>query len=157
MENESRTILVCRGTGCESTKSPEIQRALEEGLSGTDIEVKFTGCHGMCQQGPIVIVEPDDTFYAKVKNRDVKRILDQHIEKGETVERLVYQDPNTKEPGIEEMTQLLEETKKRGLLIGKGGRWGNVVRIQPPYALTKGQIDEGVASLDEAFTAVERS
>ena len=97
MGNDQRTILVCRGTGCESTKSPEIQAALEEGLSGRDVEVKFTGCHGMCQQGPIVVVEPDDTFYAQVKSRDVKKILDQHIEKGETVEKLVYQDPTTKE------------------------------------------------------------
>jgi 4-aminobutyrate aminotransferase-like enzyme len=55
------------------------------------------------------------------------------------------------------MAKLLEETKKRGLLIGKGGRWGNVVRIQPPLALSKGQIDEGLASLDEALTAVEKS
>jgi len=97
MGNDQRMILVCRGTGCESTKSPEIQAALEEGLKGSDVEIKFTGCHGMCQQAPIVIVEPEDTFYVKVKSRDVAKILDQHIEKGETVEKLVYQDPTTKE------------------------------------------------------------
>ena len=97
MENDPRTIYICRGTGCESTKSPEIQAALEEELLGTNVDVKFTGCHGMCQQGPIVIVEPDDTFYAKVKTKDVTKIVDQHIKKGELVERLVYQDPTTKE------------------------------------------------------------
>ena len=97
MENEHRTVLICRGTGCESTKSPEIQAALEEGLQGADVEIKFTGCHGMCQQGPIVIVEPDDTFYAKVKTKDIPKIIDQHLTKGEPVERLVYQDPATKE------------------------------------------------------------
>jgi len=69
----------------------------------------------------------------------------------------LVKDPETKEPGVEEMNQLLEETKKRGLLIGKGGRWGNVVRIQPPLALSKGQIDEGLASLDEALSTVEKS
>ena len=97
MKKNNRTILICRGTGCESSKSPEIQAALQESLKDTDVEVKFTGCHGMCQQGPIVIVEPEDVFYAKVKTRDVKKIVDQHINKGETVEKLFYQDPSSKE------------------------------------------------------------
>jgi NADH-quinone oxidoreductase subunit F/NADP-reducing hydrogenase subunit HndC len=97
MEKNNRTILICRGTGCESSKSPEIQEALQESLEGTDVEVKFTGCHGMCQQGPIVVIEPEDVFYAKVKIRDVKKIVDQHIHKGETVEKLFYQDPSSKE------------------------------------------------------------
>jgi len=97
MEKNNRSILICRGTGCESSKSPEIQTALEESLEGTDVEVKFTGCHGMCQQGPIVIIEPEDVFYAKVKTRDVGKIVDQHIKKGEPVEKLFYQDPTSKE------------------------------------------------------------
>ncbi len=97
MENNNRTILICRGTGCESTKSPEIQAALQESLAGTDVEVKFTGCHGMCQQGPIVIVEPEDTFYAKVKTKDVAKIVEQHIHNDQVVEGLVYQDPTTKQ------------------------------------------------------------
>ena len=73
MEETKRTILLCRGTGCESSKSPEIQAALEEGLQGHNVEVKFTGCHGMCQQGPILVVEPEDVFYANVKVKDVPK------------------------------------------------------------------------------------
>ena len=97
MENENRTILICRGTGCESSKSAEIQEVLTEELKGTDVEVKFTGCHGMCQQGPIVIIEPEDIFYAQVKLKDVPKIVETHINKGETVKSLVYKDPTTKE------------------------------------------------------------
>jgi len=97
MDKDNRQILICRGTGCESAKSPEIQKTLEEQLEGTDVEVKFTGCHGMCQQGPIVIVEPEDTFYAKVKPKDVAKIVDQHINQDKIVDRLVYQDPTSKE------------------------------------------------------------
>ena len=67
MEANKRTLLICRGTGCESSKSAEIHTALEAELQDVDIEVKFTGCHGMCQQGPIVIIEPEGTFYANVK------------------------------------------------------------------------------------------
>ena len=65
MEKNNRTILICRGTGCESSKSPEIQDALEESLEGTDVEVKFTGCHGMCQQGPIVLLNLKMCFTRK--------------------------------------------------------------------------------------------
>ena len=97
MENKDRTILICRGTGCESSKSAEIHKALEEQLEGSNVEVKFTGCHGMCQQGPIVVVEPEDTFYAKVKTRDVAKIVKQHIQEDKVVEKLVYQDPTSKE------------------------------------------------------------
>jgi len=97
MENENRTILICRGTGCESSKSAQIQEVLTEELKGTDVEVKFTGCHGMCQQGPIVIIEPEDIFYAQVKLKDVPKIVETHINKGETVKSLVYKDPTTKE------------------------------------------------------------
>ena len=97
MENKDRTILICRGTGCESSKSAEIQQELENQLEGTDVEVKFTGCHGMCQQGPIVIIEPEDTFYAKVKTKDVAKIVKQHIQEDKVVDRLVYKDPTSKE------------------------------------------------------------
>lgn len=97
MEDKKRTILICRGTGCESAKSPQIQAALEEKVQGLNVEVKFTGCHGMCQQGPIVVVEPEDIFYAHVKLRDVPKIVESHIKNDEVVERLVYEDPTTKE------------------------------------------------------------
>jgi NADH-quinone oxidoreductase subunit F/NADP-reducing hydrogenase subunit HndC len=97
MEENKRTILICRGTGCESSKSPQIQAALEEELQGTDVEIKFTGCHGMCQQGPIVVIEPEDVFYANVKVKDVSKIVEKHIKNGEPVSRYFYQDPATKE------------------------------------------------------------
>jgi NADH-quinone oxidoreductase subunit F/NADP-reducing hydrogenase subunit HndC len=97
MENNQHTILICRGTGCESAKSAEIQETLEEQLAGKDVEIKFTGCHGMCQQGPIVVIEPEDIFYAKVKTTDVQKIVGQHIEENKVVQRLVYHDPTTKD------------------------------------------------------------
>lgn len=97
MDNNHKTILLCRGTGCESTKSPQIQAAFEEALLETDVEIKFTGCHGMCQQGPIVVIEPEDIFYAQVKVKDVPKIVEKHLGEEEPVKRLFYQDPATKE------------------------------------------------------------
>ena len=97
MTVDQRTVLICRGTGCESSKSPAIQAALDAELGDSDVDVKFTGCHGMCQQGPIVIVEPEGTFYANVKTKDAPKIVDSLVNTGEPVERLYYKDPATKE------------------------------------------------------------
>ncbi|MGB8953626.1 MAG: NADH-quinone oxidoreductase subunit NuoF [Candidatus Aminicenantales bacterium] len=94
-------VLVCEGTGCVSSKSPDIRAALEKavrqiGLS-EKIEVGFTGCHGFCQIGPIVVVEPEGIFYCKVNPRDAKDIAESHLVGGEPVKRLFYRHPVTKE------------------------------------------------------------
>ena len=96
-----RQLLICRGTGCESQRANEIFVALQEGLTkaglaGT-VEVKFTGCHGLCQMGPTVIVDPQGTFYCLVKPEDVPEIIEVDLKGGGTVERLLFMDPKKKE------------------------------------------------------------
>jgi len=96
-----RQVLVCRGTGCESQKAKLIFSNLEEelkkaGLSNS-VEVKFTGCHGFCQQGPTVMIMPAGTFYCNVKPEDVAEIVETDIVKGGRVERLLFMDPKTKD------------------------------------------------------------
>jgi 4-aminobutyrate aminotransferase-like enzyme len=59
-----------------------------------------------------------------------------------------------KVPAVKEILQLFENTKKRGLLIGKGGLYGNVVRIAPPMTVDKLRIDEAVKILNEAFEEI---
>ncbi len=97
MEKNKQSIRICRGTGCESSKSPQIQAALMEELKDSDVEVKLTGCHGMCQQGPIIVVEPDDIFYTNATEKDVPKIVESHIKNGVIVDKLVYKDPSTQE------------------------------------------------------------
>ena len=63
-------------------------------------------------------------------------------------------DRQTKEPHPKAVMRVFEETRKRGVLIGKGGLYGNVIRIGPPLIATKSDIDELVAALDAAFAAV---
>ncbi len=96
-----RTVLVCQGTGCCSSKSPQITEALRkeieaQGLSG-NVEVKLTGCHGFCERGPIVIVEPEGIFYCGVKIKDASEIVQSHLRDHKPVERLFYKDPTTKQ------------------------------------------------------------
>ncbi len=97
---DTRTVIICQGTGCVSSDSPLIletleQRIAEQGIG--DVKTKFSGCHGCCEQGPIVIVEPEGVFYAQVKVSDVSDIVDDHLKNNKPVERLFYKDPNTKE------------------------------------------------------------
>jgi NADH-quinone oxidoreductase subunit F/NADP-reducing hydrogenase subunit HndC len=90
------TIFVCHGTGCTSGKSVEIRRALEKevGELGLDkVMVDFTGCHGFCEQGPIIVVEPEGIFYTRVSVEDVPEIAQSHLRDGQPVERLFYRDP----------------------------------------------------------------
>ncbi|MBE0430293.1 MAG: NADH-quinone oxidoreductase subunit NuoF [Dehalococcoidia bacterium] len=93
-------VLVCQGTGCTSSRSEDIRRALEDGVRQeglSNVEVDFTGCHGFCQQGPIVVVEPEGIFYTHVRVEDAAEIVNSHLKRGIWVERLFYQDPATGE------------------------------------------------------------
>ena len=86
---------ISRGTGCTSSKSPEIIENFrkiidEKGIQ--NVRVIQTGCFGLCAKGPIVIIRPEDTFYAMVTPEDCREIIEKHIEKGEIVERLLCKD-----------------------------------------------------------------
>ena len=92
-------VLVCGGTGCTSSGSQQIMVALREELKkqGLDEEVSVvqTGCHGLCALGPIMIVYPDATFYAMVKEEDIPEIVEEHLLKGRPVQRLLYDETVT--------------------------------------------------------------
>ena len=94
-----KTILVCHGTGCTSSKSPAIlenfKRIVKE-KNLSDVKVMQTGCFGLCAKGPVVIIRPEDTFYAKVKPEDCAEIIQTHIIENKRVERLLCKDVDGK-------------------------------------------------------------
>ena len=87
-------ILVCAGTACESSKGIALYEELEKELKaqGADTEAQLvkTGCFGFCEQGPIVKILPDESFYVKVGPQHAKEIVSEHIVKGRQVETLLY-------------------------------------------------------------------
>ncbi|MBR3235359.1 MAG: 4Fe-4S binding protein [Atopobiaceae bacterium] len=89
-------VLICGGTGCTSSGSEKIQAAFEAKLAkyhlSSEIKLVRTGCFGLCELGPVVIVYPDGTFYSRVTVDDVEEIVSEHLLKGRRVERLVYDD-----------------------------------------------------------------
>ncbi|MGF7185612.1 NADH:ubiquinone oxidoreductase subunit F (NADH-binding)/(2Fe-2S) ferredoxin [Desulfitispora alkaliphila] len=97
----TKNIIVCAGTGCVASDSDKVIKNLQliikaRGQEDT-VKVLKTGCFGFCEQGPILKVEPDDIFYVQVGPKDAKDIVDEHIINGNIVERLLYQDVQTKE------------------------------------------------------------
>jgi 4-aminobutyrate aminotransferase-like enzyme len=68
----------------------------------------------------------------------------------------LVRDRTTKEPAVQEMAQVMELCKDEGLLIGKGGIDGNVIRLQPPLELTRAQVDDATNILDDVFSKVEK-
>ena len=95
LSTKEKHILVCQGTGCTSSKSPEIieefKRIIKE-KNVDNVRVIKTGCFGLCAKGPIVIIRPEDTFYAMVTKEDCLEIIEKHILNGELVERLLCKD-----------------------------------------------------------------
>lgn len=89
-------VLICGGTGCTSSESPKIMEKMNEELvkAGLNKEVKvvMTGCFGLCEAGPIVIVYPEGSFYSRVKVDDVAEIVGEHLLKGRIVDRLLYKE-----------------------------------------------------------------
>lgn len=94
------TVLVCQGTGCISGGAEQLLSSLEAYVAELDLEdriqIKRTGCHGFCQQGPLVVVEPEGIFYSKVKPEDISEITQSLLQEGKPLERLFYREPVTK-------------------------------------------------------------
>ena len=89
-------VLICGGTGCTSSGSATLMSALEEELKirGLDDEIKVvkTGCFGLCELGPIMIVYPEGCFYSRVNVEDIPEIVSEHLLKGRPVTCLVYDE-----------------------------------------------------------------
>ncbi|MCJ7675829.1 MAG: 4Fe-4S binding protein [Sedimentisphaerales bacterium] len=98
----TRSVRLCMGTGCQAKGAARLYELFEEaiesasgrGLAG-NIEVKPTGCHGLCQRSPIVVVEPAGIFYQQVEEPDVAEIFRETVLGGRAVPRLLYQDPES--------------------------------------------------------------
>lgn len=90
-------VLVCKGTGCTASGSPSVFSAFREELAkrklDNEVMLVETGCHGMCEMGPIVVIYPEGAFYCRVTAEDVPEIVEEHLYKGRIVERLLYTIP----------------------------------------------------------------
>jgi NADP-reducing hydrogenase subunit HndC len=101
-------VLVCGGTGCTASQSNEIMKQFEKLFADNNIEnevkVVKTGCFGLCEKGPIVVVYPEGATYSRVTPEDVKEIVEEHLVKGRIVKKLLLGDKEA-----EDVSKALED------------------------------------------------
>jgi NADH-quinone oxidoreductase subunit F len=119
-----RRITICAGTGCGAYGCGEIVSALKEELKRRklqkNVEIKVTGCHGFCERGPLLVINPQKLFYQNVQVDDVPEILSETIEKGNIIDRLLYVNPATDEKIVHEDDVPFYKLQER-IIFGKNG------------------------------------
>ena len=115
-------ILVCGGTGCESSNADLIYKNLQTEAKNFGVEDKVqivkTGCFGFCEKGPIVKVLPEDSFYVEVKPEDAKDIIAEQVVKGREVQRLLY---NKEKKSIEDVQEIQFYQKQKRIVLRNCG------------------------------------
>ena len=119
-ESFRKTIIVCGGTGCRASRSEELIESIsselaKQGLAANTL-VRKTGCHGFCEQGPIVVIEPENIFYCHVSPADAEEIVRMTVGGEELVERLLYTDPVSGKQIEKEMEIPFYQAQDRQLL-----------------------------------------
>ena len=118
-------VLICGGTGCTSSKSREIKKELELELKRlgleNEVQIVMTGCFGLCEAGPIVIIYPEGTFYSKVQVSDAKRIAEEHLLKGRIIKDLLYKEA-IKEGEIKSVNEVEFYAKQTRLALRNCGQ-----------------------------------
>ncbi len=121
-------VRVCIGTGCTAKGSRRLYdlfyQAADNVPSGNGkrikIEAKCVGCHGLCERGPIVVIEPGNIFYQQVEEPDVEEIFRETVLSGRIVERLLYEDPATGEKAQTEQDIPFYSSQERIVLEQNG-------------------------------------
>jgi NADH-quinone oxidoreductase subunit F len=100
----AKCVRVCTGPGCAVKGAVRVYELFCEAAERTgaevEIQAKGVGCHGLCECGPIVLVEPGNVFYQRVEEPDVAEIFRETVLGGRVVERLLYEDPGTGQKAV---------------------------------------------------------
>ncbi|MHC4666722.1 MAG: (2Fe-2S) ferredoxin domain-containing protein, partial [Planctomycetota bacterium] len=100
----AKCVRVCMGPGCAAKGAARVyelfREAAEQAGGDVEIQAKGVGCHGLCECGPIVIIEPGEIFYQRVEEPDVPEIFRETVLGGRVVERLLYENPATGEKAL---------------------------------------------------------
>ena len=150
-EEHKTIITICAGTGCLACECEPVTAAFREALRQSrldkDVEIRTTGCHGFCERGPLVVIQPQGIFYQRAKPADAKLIIDRTIKNGELVNKLLYRDPQTKEIIVHEKDIPFYKKQMR-LVFGKNG-------FMDPTTINDYIALEGYQALAKALTSMQ--
>jgi len=116
-------ITICGGTGCLALGGANVIAAFKQEIQKLNMKVslRITGCPGFCERGPLVVIEPGNILYQRVRVEDVGQIVSQTIEKGNIIEGLLYHDLETGRKITREGDIPFYKKQKR-LLLGDNSR-----------------------------------
>ena len=139
------SITLCGGTGCRVYGSEKVIDALRAEIdrSGIEADVLMTGCHGFCEQGPVMVIQPQGIFYRSVQLEDVPDIIHKTVARGEILEHLLYADPVSGEKIVYEHEVPFYAKQTRNLL--------NLNGLLDPTSIDDYIAHGGYQALDKAL------
>ncbi|HET7319137.1 MAG TPA: NAD(P)H-dependent oxidoreductase subunit E, partial [Nitrospirota bacterium] len=142
-------VRVCCGTACQASGSNKLIKKFEEeaATKSVDLEIVKTGCQGFCQRGPIVIQEPDDTFYQKVKQTDIPRLFSDSVLNGRPYRKQLYRELPLSDPNTTMQDIPFYKKQKRVALYRNG--------IVDPCNIYDAIREEGYAALAKALSEMK--
>jgi len=124
-QKKAKTVItICGGTGCHAYGCLKVAKAFEKEIRKQSlhrqVSVRTTGCHGFCERGPILVIQPDGVFYQRVQIPDIQEIVTETIKGKKILDRLLYVDPRTKKSIIKEKEVPFYKTQER-IVFGNNG------------------------------------
>jgi len=117
---ETPFISICAGAGCIASGADKVIKAFHEEIEKkglkAEIDTKGTGCPGFCEQGPIVVIYPEEICYVQVTAEDVQQIIDETINENKVIDRLLFKDPITGEKAVKESDINFYRSQERTVL-----------------------------------------
>jgi NADH-quinone oxidoreductase subunit F len=124
-DDQKTEIRVCAGTACHASGRVALRKALEKALAERDLGDKVTivetGCHGFCEQGPIIVLRPQGVFYPRLDAKDIEEIIETSVVGDGVVDRLLYKHPQSDEPLALERDIPFYALQKR-IVLGLNGK-----------------------------------
>ncbi|MDH4258401.1 MAG: NADH-quinone oxidoreductase subunit F, partial [Candidatus Aminicenantes bacterium] len=120
-------IAICAGMGCLSLDNGRIISAFEKEINKklkTKVDMRATGCHGLCEKGPLVVIYPEEICYVEVLPKDVPEIVSQTVLGKKVIDRLIYTDPDTGQKASHQSEIPFYKNQMRHLM-------GNNTKIDP--------------------------
>jgi len=123
-ETQKTCITVCGGTGCHAYGCLKVAQTFKDEVEQENlqelVDVRTTGCHGFCERGPIVVIQPEGIFYQRVQPEDIKEIISKTIINKKIIDRLLYVDPKMGEKIVHEKEVPFYKKQKR-IIFGNNG------------------------------------
>ncbi len=122
---KSKTVItICGGTGCHAYGCLKVAQSFQEEIRRQNlhkqVSVRTTGCHGFCERGPIVVIQPEGVFYQRVKIPDIQEIVTETLKNKKILDRLLYVDPKTQKSIVLEKEVPFYKTQER-IVFGNNG------------------------------------